>query len=998
MNQGGFNQDYYNRTDSAADSATPEVRHETVLTDAPFLTGFTSCKSHVIAATEEQTNYPVRIVIHRSSGTDSGQDVYVGASGCLATYADIRFTAADGSTLLDYAFPPDITPDSSSATVDVLVPSLSVGNTTIRIYYGNSDASDASDPDAVYLGYYDHFDSIDPVKWNTGVSEGYAVAGSVLTVTGDGILQSRIGWASDLTKTTVKIKSAGFGWFEEFTVAASNDVLYAFFRYHIDAEPWFKDPSVIVCNDAGGGCAEEVLTGWTAGDWHILELHRAGSGTGVIWTLDGGTPITIASPYPTAGAIIRFAAIASGAYVYVDSVYTRQYSTTVSHGTWTTVEPSHTLPSYTAYYTNETNLYFLNGSVAFTAGENVTGATSGVTGVIREVTLLAGSWAGGTAEGYIIVVGASAPFQHENLTGNLGGTAHTEGRTVSISTYDYSAGSGMFATNETITGATSGATATVVSWTFDSGDFGAGTAAGSVRVIDASPGFLLHESITGSVTAAATLSGGAYTESCPLLTTSLSISKRVGDAVWVARLEMAGTYVAPGDSRCVLYLPDKDTGDSPHCLFSGILADQDYQLQAANNRTSVTGYSDAWYLQKQYMNRDFPLFYFNESLTTTVTPSPGIYMDTTVAPGCETHVDPRLLVTQFIADAGMELGKVSDSTPWADGTIKQSEFNDVGPSNTKWETICAIGEYLDFYFHERFASEKSYADFVSNDDLDTLLSLPSPETFTYPDQYVIGPVRTEKMKGELYNRIVVWGTPTMITDTVTISSTSDQTVSLSQLGVSGTVGMSLNGVDHTSFTENLSGTDVTSISITGLSTTGTAYIYFQPAVTYYESVWEHADIGDGKRVIQAPPYQSNDLVTQEQCDRVCNALQLFYTTDPNVYHATFDRRTDLRLLQLVTLTGFPGIPEDQMRITGITYKQEGIRITVDCEMANEAHLSAQRRLKRLVSIDTAGFVEALIEKRMRAINVLSPGEVRAISQNCAIILDQFQQYKKGTII
>ena len=62
-------------------------------------------------------------------------------------------------------------------------------------------------------------------------------------------------------------------------------------------------------------------------------------------------------------------------------------------------------------------LNFRNGSVAVTAGQTVTGATSGATGVaLYAGTLSAGSYGGGTATGHLVLFRMSGTFQDgENL-------------------------------------------------------------------------------------------------------------------------------------------------------------------------------------------------------------------------------------------------------------------------------------------------------------------------------------------------------------------------------------------------------------------------------------------------------------------------------------------------------------------------------------------------------------------------------------------------------
>jgi len=79
-----------------------------------------------------------------------------------STFADIRFTTADGTTLLDHWTMHTIPGEKAAVYVEVdLLPLYS--QTTIYIYYANTAAADASDPYAT-LVYYDELSS--DVGWS----------------------------------------------------------------------------------------------------------------------------------------------------------------------------------------------------------------------------------------------------------------------------------------------------------------------------------------------------------------------------------------------------------------------------------------------------------------------------------------------------------------------------------------------------------------------------------------------------------------------------------------------------------------------------------------------------------------------------------------------------------------------------------------------------------------------------------------------------------------
>ena len=68
-----------------------------------WLSGWQYRKSHEIEGSSAgaQTNYQVKIIVHKGTGTDSGEHVYCN-NHCQDDFGDIRFTKSDGVTELDY--------------------------------------------------------------------------------------------------------------------------------------------------------------------------------------------------------------------------------------------------------------------------------------------------------------------------------------------------------------------------------------------------------------------------------------------------------------------------------------------------------------------------------------------------------------------------------------------------------------------------------------------------------------------------------------------------------------------------------------------------------------------------------------------------------------------------------------------------------------------------------------------------------------------------------
>jgi len=126
-----------------------------------WLTGWSYRKGHVInSATGAGTNYQVRIVVHKSSGTDNGEDVYVGTN-VRDDFGDVRFTDDNGITPLDYWMETYTSGVEATFWVEIK-DNLSSQDQTIYVYYGKSGATTTSNGTATFE-FFDDFDDLN--KW-----------------------------------------------------------------------------------------------------------------------------------------------------------------------------------------------------------------------------------------------------------------------------------------------------------------------------------------------------------------------------------------------------------------------------------------------------------------------------------------------------------------------------------------------------------------------------------------------------------------------------------------------------------------------------------------------------------------------------------------------------------------------------------------------------------------------------------------------------------------
>jgi hypothetical protein len=117
-----------------------------------WLTGWNRRKLLTITGSTAgtQTNYQIRLVVHKATGTDTSTDIYLGTN-VNNDFSDLRFTSSNGSTLLSYWI--ESYTSGSVATVWAKIPSVPTSpcTTTTYIYYNNTGASTTSNHDNVFI-------------------------------------------------------------------------------------------------------------------------------------------------------------------------------------------------------------------------------------------------------------------------------------------------------------------------------------------------------------------------------------------------------------------------------------------------------------------------------------------------------------------------------------------------------------------------------------------------------------------------------------------------------------------------------------------------------------------------------------------------------------------------------------------------------------------------------------------------------------------------------
>jgi hypothetical protein len=135
-----------------------------------WLRGWNYRKSHIINGSPGAgTNYQTKIITHYPSGPDNNENVHL-ESNCQPNFDDIRFTANDGVTLLDYWL--ETKKDKDYAVFWVEINDNLDTNQKIYLYYGNSTVSSVSNMEKTFP-FADDFSGtvLEPSKWHFFVIE-----------------------------------------------------------------------------------------------------------------------------------------------------------------------------------------------------------------------------------------------------------------------------------------------------------------------------------------------------------------------------------------------------------------------------------------------------------------------------------------------------------------------------------------------------------------------------------------------------------------------------------------------------------------------------------------------------------------------------------------------------------------------------------------------------------------------------------------------------------
>lgn len=260
------------------------------------LAGWDRRKSLVITGSTvgAQTNYQVKITVHKGEGVDSGEHVYCGGN-CRDDFGDIRFTKSDKVTLLDYWMMWCVSGDYAIFWVEVDSIPISPNTVTIYVYYDAPPETTTSSGTDTFVFFDDFLGSaLDLSKWDLIGGASPTVADSIATFVGTG------------TRSQVRTDNAWINWTStkgnRLLVKLKVNVAQDLYDADVEYGQWTWNKFLRLCGSwtggnrmAGGGNGgsgssnSEFLTGGAVTDFRWYQIIRKQNSTPYARVYDGET-------------------------------------------------------------------------------------------------------------------------------------------------------------------------------------------------------------------------------------------------------------------------------------------------------------------------------------------------------------------------------------------------------------------------------------------------------------------------------------------------------------------------------------------------------------------------------------------------------------------------------------------------------------------------------------------------------------------------------------
>lgn len=124
--------------------------------------------------------------------------------------------------------------------------------------------------------------------------------------------------------------------------------------------------------------------------------------------------------------------------------------------------------------------------------------------------------------------------------------------------------------------------------------------------------------------------------------------------------------------------------------------------------------------------------------------------------------------------------------------------------------------------------------------------------------------------------------------------------------------------------------------------------YSKETNEYFYSTARTYEAAAGEEIAREYTYTDPKLDTKEKTRAKAQELLEFFQDSAITYIARFKSRMDLALYQKITFVGYHKIPEEEMRITKISYLRETANDVVEIEFSKNQAISQMQRLARIM--------------------------------------------------
>ncbi len=293
------------------------------------LEGWGYRKPHVISGVD-LADYPVKIRVYRTTGSDSEDTVYIGDK-CREDFGDIRFTSSDKVTELHYWIE---AVETTYADIWINATIVTDGS-TIYVYYDNADATTTSSGDDTFE-FFDDFsgETLDTEKWEGVLRTPEVIAGELVL--------------SEYNERVKSVATGGLGHSMRTRIKTSAKKSYTYFGATNAGDGITSAPAAVLFFgdstsasqarsrvNTSGTSTQTTSLPFTAGVYGIYEISRLSGSSNKFYVNDVLFATHVAPYVPDTVLPWTFQNLSSQQTVYVDWVLVRGISAIEpTHGDW----------------------------------------------------------------------------------------------------------------------------------------------------------------------------------------------------------------------------------------------------------------------------------------------------------------------------------------------------------------------------------------------------------------------------------------------------------------------------------------------------------------------------------------------------------------------------------------------------------------------------------------------------------------------------------------